>query len=127
MRDNTESPEHRSGVPFHEQIAIERDERGLTQKEVAEAVGMSLRAYNAFENGHTKRLHGTHRRALRAFFDLDPGTHPAAGEDFRDEWPKDVMAFSNFVGAFLMTMDEDKRPAFIHGETRRWLELRNQG
>lgn len=106
-------------APLHERIAEERKRRGLQQDEVAERAGMSLRAYNSFENGRSKPQ-GRNMRAILSVFELDPS---ASDQDARDEtletWPPEIHVFLDMLGAFLMTMTEAERLAFIHAETRR--------
>lgn len=120
MKDRPESPRDSSAVPFHDEIEALRIERGLSQQEVAEAVGMSLRAYSDFANAKLKRgLQPKNRRALRAFFGIDDPQ--AAGEPTRESWPVDIRVWLDFVGAFLATMTESEREEFMHEQTRAWL------
>jgi transcriptional regulator with XRE-family HTH domain len=106
-------------APLHERIVEERGRRGWTQEEVAAKAGMSLRAYNSFENGRSKPQ-GKNMRGILSVFELDPS---ASDEDERDEtletWPPEVHVFLDMLGAFLMTMTEAERLVFIHDETRR--------
>jgi len=107
---------------LHVVIADERGRRGWTQQEAADAVGMSLRAYANFEAGRTKPQGKNLRGILRAF-GLDGAT--AQGEPAPvsvADWPTDVRAFQNMIGAFLMTMSEAEREAWIFAETRRIFE-----
>lgn len=130
MRDRPESTRDSSAVPFHKQIEALRKERGYTKKEVADAAGMSLKAYSNFSLGKLKEEpHPRHKRAMREFFGMDapraaaPSGPPVVSlED--DELPKDVKQFRNFVTAYLLTMSEDERDKFMADETKRWLAIR---
>ena len=52
-----------------ERLRILRDERGFTQKDVANFLGKSLRAYQYYEAG-TRRPEYPHLLALADFFDV---------------------------------------------------------
>lgn len=93
-----------------------KDELELTQEQMAERAGVSLRAYQNFENGK-----GWPQPAnLRAILD-------AAGVDSipdavavatRGEWPRDIKVFLDMLGAYLATMVDEERLEFIHRMTR---------
>lgn len=106
-------------APFNQQVANAREDRGLTQAEVAEAVGMSLRAYGDFETGKTHRLQARNRRSLMRFFGWDRESEPADTVAESDEWPPDIRVFLDMIGAFLSRMDEESRLAWMREETRR--------
>jgi len=103
--------------PLHIVIADERDRRGWSQKRAADEAGMSLRAYTNFEKGKTKPQAKNLRGILRAFeLDGSASIEPTVSPG---DWPADVRAFQNMIGAFLMTMSEAEREAWIFAETRR--------
>lgn len=109
--------------PLHVRIAAERrrrmktDRATWTQEAVAKRAGISKRTYGSFEKGQTAEQSATRRAILRVF-----GMDETA-EDTRDEtlesFPADVQVFTEMLGAFLSTMDEAERIAFIKDTTRR--------
>ena len=112
--------------PLHISAADERKRRGWTQQDAADAAGMSLRAYQEFENGRSKPQSKNRRGILHAFgLDGSAPELPAAPlGDICPEcggviFPDDVRTFLNMWGAFIMTMPADKRQQFILQETRR--------
>ena len=120
-----------SDRPLHVIAADERDRRGWSQKDAAAAAGMSLRAYQEFESGRSKPQSKNRRGIVRAF-ELD-GTQSPLEQDSptgwdicptcgTPAWPQDVRAYHNMIGAYLLTMTEQEREAWILRETRRIFE-----
>lgn len=72
-----ETVEHRVASPdggpplFGDALKEQRIYRGLTQDEVAEATGLSVRAISNMERGLTRRPHG---RSVDALLDFLPST-----------------------------------------------------
>lgn len=121
--------------PFREQVEEARIARGLDQKELAELLGMSLRQYNAFVNGHTKNPQARNRRAMAEWLaevreDDDPADTAAEPElDMCPEcgavqWPGDIRVFLDTLGAILLPMNEHDRLQWMHREVRRLMEDR---
>lgn len=109
-RDNTSRP-------LHERAIERRGVLGWTQAEAAEKAGMSLRAYNDFENGKTKPQ-GRNRLNIIAALSLDRGGDEVA-ETTREGWPLHIQVFLDTMGAFLMAQSLEDQLAFIHDENRR--------
>ncbi len=107
--------------PLHIRAQDERDRRGWSQKEAADAAGMSLRAYQEFEAGRSSPQSKNLRGILRAF-ELDGSEPPPEPRENGPAWPKDIRAFQNMIGAYLLTMSEPEREAWIFAETRRIFE-----
>jgi transcriptional regulator with XRE-family HTH domain len=112
-----------ANLPFYERIREERKRRGLSQQEVADMVGMKLRAYNAFENGKSEPQPANRRAIMRAF-DPIAAESSDVGEETRSGWPRDIEVFLDMMGAYLNTLDEDARTDVIHAVTRRIFDRR---
>ena len=56
-------------MEFHEKILLLRQEKGITQAAVAEAIGVTLRQYYRFERGEQKPGFDNLRK-LADFFDV---------------------------------------------------------
>ena len=108
---------------IHDRVRDERKRRGLTQKQFAERVGMSTRAYQDFETGHRDPQSPNLRRILaEAGLTLD-GEDAVTGEQVA--WPRDIAVFLDMLGAYLLTLDEDRRLRVIHDVTRQIFERRS--
>lgn len=109
--------------PLYIRVAEERERRmrldreAWTQDAVAKRAGVSKRTYGMFEKGQGSPQGKTLRAILRVF-DMDE-----TPEDTRDatleSWPADIGVFLDMMGAFLATMPEAERLAFMHDATRR--------
>lgn len=96
-----------------------RDKRralGLTQRQMAERAGVSVRAYQNFENGQGKPQAANLRSIVKAA-GLN-GSAEGLAEITREEWPRDVKVFLDMLGAWLTTMADDDRLKVIHRMTR---------
>jgi transcriptional regulator with XRE-family HTH domain len=85
------------------QIRQERKSRGMSQEDLAEASGVSLRAVQNAELGKSTPQEGN----LLAMLDV-LGMRPNA-EQTRQEWPQDVKVFLDVMGAYLSTLPEATR------------------
>ncbi|HET7386113.1 MAG TPA: helix-turn-helix transcriptional regulator [Nocardioidaceae bacterium] len=104
-------------------VKAERKSRRWTQKELAKKAGMSVRAYQMFENRQSTPQ-GDNLRAILRAVDMDDSAE-AAAEATREEWPRDIRVFLDMMGAFLATMTEEERVQFMRSETRKIFESRN--
>lgn len=121
--------------PLHIRAVDERGRRGWSQKDAAKAAGMSLRAYQEFESGRSDPQNKNLRGILRAFGFDGTSSGDRASEQLhvrvgqmcptchRPVFPKEVEAFRNMIGAYLLTLDENDREARIFEETRRIFEV----
>jgi transcriptional regulator with XRE-family HTH domain len=98
---------------------VERKARKWSQKEVAGRVGMSLRAYQAFEKGETTPQSDNMAGIIRVLELADEGDGAVVAEQTRASWPLHIQVFLDALGAWLSTMDEEECLRFIHVETRR--------
>lgn len=101
-----------------------RKNRGWTQKEMAERVGMSLRAYQAFESRETSPQ-GANLRAILRVVEMSTEDEDVA-EATREEWPRDIRVFLDVMGAYLSSTPEAARSDAMHDITRRIFEARNK-
>lgn len=110
--------------PAHVRYRDQRKRLKLTQRQVAERAGIGLRTYQLFEKGETTPQPANMAAIAAALgIDLAPELRvapPTNGDAPDIEWPADIDAFVSMMGAFLITLDEDKRRAFIHDLTR-WI------
>lgn len=92
----------------------------LTQTEVAERAGISLRSYQSFEAGQTSPQ-GANLQAILAQFPelVGEAADAAIAEATREELPLDVRVFLDVIGIYLSAKSEAERVKFIHEETRR--------
>lgn len=104
---------------LHDLVEEERKRRGLTQAAVAAQLGMSLRAYGSFVNGHSD-LQPRNRRAVTTFLAVGRD-EDAIGEETRSRFPDDVQVILDVLGVVLTRMEEEERRRFIHDLTRRLL------
>lgn len=97
-------------------VRTERKNRGWTQTEMAEKVGMSLRAYQMFET-RKSMPQGQNLRTILRTLDMNfEGDEIAAVT--RSEWPLHIQVFLDAMGAYLDTMTEDQQLEVIHDLTR---------
>lgn len=102
-----------------EQVRTERRRKKLTQRQVAEATGVSLGAVSNFERKKTS-LQGANLRAILTFLEIAPeGGGDEVAEETRAGWPVETSVFLDVIGAWLDTMDEPTRMETIHTLTRR--------
>jgi transcriptional regulator with XRE-family HTH domain len=92
-----------------------KDELKLTQEQMAARAGVSLRAYQNFETGNGWPQPSNLSAILDAAGVELPDAVAAAA---RDEWPRDIKVFLDMLGAYLDTMTDEERLAFIHRMTR---------
>lgn len=103
-----------------ERVRQIRKDRNWTQQDMADAAGMSLRAYQSFELGQSKPQ-AANLRGLLTAAGLDADDAETA-EDSRSEFPRDTRVFLDMLGAYLNTMSDDQRLEVIHDLTRQIFE-----
>jgi len=101
---------------LRERVRRERKRLGLTQKQLAERAGMSERAYQDFEAGRRQPQSPNLRAILREVGVTLDGEIIATGEQVA--WPREIAVFLDMLGAYLLTMGEDRRLNVIHDLTR---------
>jgi transcriptional regulator with XRE-family HTH domain len=94
----------------------ERRRQGLTQEQVAERAGVSLRAYQMFETRKSVPQ-SENLRAILGVLDI-AAEGDATAQTTRSGWPLDVQVFLDVMGAYLVTLSEEVRLSVIHGLTR---------
>lgn len=85
------------------QIRQQRKARGMSQEDLAEASGVSLRAVQNAELGKNTPQEGNLLAMLEVL-----GMAPSA-EATRKSWPRDIQVFLDVMGAYLSTVPEDSR------------------
>lgn len=104
---------------LHSRVRAARRRAKLTQAQVAERAGISLRTYQMFETGKTTPQGANLQAILEQFPDLaDEAADAQIAERTREEWPTDVRVFLDVMGAYLSTMDEQTRLAYIADRMR---------
>ena len=93
-----------------------RKELGLTQKQMAERAGISVRAYQNFENAKGWPQ-PTNLEAILGATGVD-STPDAIAVATRGDWPGDIKVFLDMLGAYLATMDDEQRLESIYRMTR---------
>lgn len=105
---------------FPTRVRIERKKRHWTQQDLADRTGVSLRAIQNYEGGKSV-LQAPNLRTVLAALDIDPDDDPPGDEvaaETRNSWPAEVSVFLDMLGAYLMTMPEERRLRSIHDMTR---------
>lgn len=87
----------------------------LTQQEVADLAGLSLRAYNGYERGEFQPQRANMAVILSAV-GMDMQVH---GDDGEVAWSPDVQVFLDTIGAYLEQLTDAERIRFMREETRR--------
>lgn len=85
-----------------------REAHGWTQDELAAHSGVPKRTIQEIENGRVKRPQRGNDLKLRQALDIEGD---AVRE--RSEWPEDVAAIVDIVGAYLMTLTPAERIKWI--------------
>jgi transcriptional regulator with XRE-family HTH domain len=99
---------------YGDRIRAAREDRGWTQDELATHSGVPKRTIQEIENGRVHKPQRSTDLKLRATLDM-------AGDPVREraEWPDDVAAIVDIVGAYLMTLTPAERvqwiAAFVRG------------
>jgi transcriptional regulator with XRE-family HTH domain len=100
---------------FGQQVFRLREERGWTQKRLAEESGVPVRTIQDIEKDLRDKPQRATLLKLRRALDLEGD---AVRE--RSEWPDDVAAIVDIVGAYMMTLTPAERvrwiAAFVRGE-----------
>jgi transcriptional regulator with XRE-family HTH domain len=97
----------------------------MTQREVAEQAGVSLRAYQMFENGQATPQQKNLEAILRVFpVEVEDLDLEHAREHTIEGWPPDVKVFGDFAQGILATMPEPDRAEAIHELTLQLLSMR---
>lgn len=89
---------------FGDTIREAREARGWTQDELAQNSGVPKRTVQEIENGRVKRPQRATDLKLRQALDLEGNA-----ERERSEWPEDVAAMVDIVGAMLMALSPPER------------------
>lgn len=93
---------------YGDRIRNAREERGWTQDELATRSGVPKRTIQEIENGRVMKPQRATDLKLRQALDMEGD---AARE--RSEWPEDVAAIVDIVGAYLMTLTPAERITWI--------------
>lgn len=109
-------------MELREQVRAKRRELGLTQTQIADAAGISLRTYQTFESGERHPQGGNLRAILRAV-EINDADETLA-EETREGWPGDVQVFLDVLGAYLATLSVEARAQFMRDLARRIFEDR---
>lgn len=96
------------GETFGQMVYRLREERGWTQKRLGEESGVPVRTIQDIEKDLRERPHRGTLMKLRAALDIEGD---AVRE--RSEWPDDVAAIVDIVGAYLMTLTSAERIQWI--------------
>lgn len=93
---------------YGDTIRVAREAHGWTQGELAAESGVPKRTIQEIENGRVKRPQRATDLRLRQALDLE-------GEPTRErsEWPDDVAAVVDIVGAYMLTLTPAERIAWI--------------
>lgn len=100
-----------------ERVRVARKARKWTQRELAEAAGVSLGTVSNFERRKADPQ-ATHLRAILRALELEDAGGDAQASETRREWPQDVKVFLDVMGIFLMGLPDDQREAAIYDITR---------
>lgn len=111
-----------NGDDLVERVRDARKEQGLTQQQLADKAGVSLRTYQNFE-GRVGSPQGGNLRAILNAVGID-ATSEETAEATRESWPADIRVFLDMVGAYLATMTEDDRESWMYAATRQIFENR---
>ena len=84
-------------------IRQQRKERRMSQEELAEASGVSLRAVQNAESGKNTPQEGN-LLAMLEVLDMAPDD-----QQTRESWPTDIQVFLDVMGAYLSTLPEAAR------------------
>lgn len=107
---------------FPNRVRIERKRQGLTQQELADRAGVSLRMIQTFE-GRKSAATPTNRAAIAGALGLDEnGDGGDRAAETREGWPSPVRIFLDMLGAYLMTFPENRREDVMHDLTRQIFE-----
>lgn len=98
---------------YGERLAHARDELGLTQEQFALRIGIPTRTLQDIEAGKVTRPQRLTREKIDSALNLQPEGATAA------EWPPDLRAFLELLGAFLFALPEDARTGYVQGEIKR--------
>lgn len=90
-----------------------RKELGMTQQDVADMAGVSLRTYQLFENEQSHPQPAN----LRAIVDALGLDAPEVTNE--PVWEPDIRAFLTMVGVYMEGLSDRERERFIASETRR--------
>lgn len=100
---------------YGDMIREAREARGWTQDELADHSGVPKRTIQEIENGRVRKPQRATDLKLRQSLEIEGD---AVRE--RSEWPEDVAAIVDIVGAFLMTLTPAERiqwiSDFVRGE-----------
>lgn len=93
---------------YGDKIREAREARGWTQDELATHSGVPKRTIQEIENGRVARPQRATDLKLRSTLDLE-------GDPVRErsEWPEDVAAIVDIVGAYLMTLTPAERITWL--------------
>lgn len=95
---------------YGDKIRAAREARDWTQEELSEHSGVPKRTIQEIENGRVSRPQRTTDLKLRRALDLE-------GDPVRErsEWPDDVAAIVDIVGAYMLTLTPAERIQWIAG------------
>lgn len=93
---------------YGDRIREAREAHDWTQEELATHSGVPKRTIQEIENGRVKRPQRATDLRLRQALDLE-GEAPKE----RSEWPDDVAAIVDIVGAYMLTLTPAERIAWI--------------
>ena len=102
---------HEERKELGEKVAAARKAQRFTQQQLAKRAGVSLGVISNVETGKTvPQPH--HRRAIAKALGSDV-FGDATAQATRDLWPSDVQVFTDVLGGYLASLDEDARAAQV--------------
>ena len=101
---------------YGDQVRRLREARGMTQPQLAEAAGLSVRTLQDVEANKSERPQRGTRLKLAAVLDIEGD----AAEE-RESWSEDVKTILDIVGAGLETMTHRERMAWLADILKAWM------
>lgn len=94
---------------YGQQVVRLRKARGWNQQDLADQLGMSLRAIQAIEAGETAKPQRATRDAIARVLEIEGSPEGAA-----QEWTQDIETFRDVIAAYLAALPERDRKAAMN-------------